>query len=123
MTKRTRRLLVLSALALLVVGGSAFLRLRSLSNSPINVENFNRIQEGMTQAEVEAILGGPPGSYTKRPVVWYASRITSYWVGDKWIISIEWSSELGSDEVWVINKDCFPLPPEPFIEKCRRLLR
>ena len=29
----------------------------------LNVENFSQIQQGMTQAEVEKLLGGPPGNY------------------------------------------------------------
>jgi hypothetical protein len=32
----------------------------------IDHEHYNRIQKGMTQAEVEAILGAPPGVYSRR---------------------------------------------------------
>jgi hypothetical protein len=35
--------------------------------SPVTRAAHERIEEGMTQAEVEAILGGPPGDYRTRP--------------------------------------------------------
>src|SRR5262249_52328135 len=31
----------------------------------INADSFEQIREGMTQAEVEAVLGAPPGDYRK----------------------------------------------------------
>jgi len=31
--------------------------------------HFGRIRLGMSQAEVEALLGGPPGDYTTKPVL------------------------------------------------------
>src|SRR5262245_29182227 len=34
----------------------------------INRAGFDRIKDGMTRAEVEAILGAPPGDYTARKV-------------------------------------------------------
>jgi hypothetical protein len=34
----------------------------------VNRMNFERIKLGMTQAEVEKILGGPPGDYRTQPV-------------------------------------------------------
>lgn len=46
------RLLAASALALLL----------GACGSPINQENFDRIHNGMTQQEVEAILGSPTES-------------------------------------------------------------
>lgn len=35
---------------------------------PIRYQNFDRIQEGMTRAEVETLLGCPPGDHTTGPV-------------------------------------------------------
>lgn len=37
--------------------------------SRVTPENYERIRDGMTRAEVEAILG-PPGNYTTAPVVY-----------------------------------------------------
>jgi hypothetical protein len=34
---------------------------------PVTKGAFERLKEGMTQAEVEKVLGGPPGDYTTRP--------------------------------------------------------
>jgi hypothetical protein len=36
-------------------------------SSQVTRENFERIRTGMSRAEVEAILGGPPGDYTTGP--------------------------------------------------------
>src|SRR5437016_1643695 len=36
---------------------------RAMRGRPIDREHFDRIKPGMTQAEVEAILGGPPGDF------------------------------------------------------------
>jgi hypothetical protein len=38
--------------------------------SKITRESFDRIQKGMSRAEVEAILGGPPGDYRTVCTVW-----------------------------------------------------
>src|SRR5262245_57147713 len=71
----------------------------------INRENFERIEEGMTQGEVEAILGQPPGDYTvfKQVFVEKEADVTPeveiregvfvrprrrHWVSDKGLISI-----------------------------------
>jgi hypothetical protein len=39
-------------------------------NKPINIETYRQIENGMSQAEAEALLGGPPG--------WYMSRDRDY---------------------------------------------
>jgi hypothetical protein len=36
--------------------------------SKVNRANYERIELGMSRAEVEAIFGGPPGDYRTRPV-------------------------------------------------------
>jgi hypothetical protein len=63
---RGRKLLVaVAVLAVLVAAGASVLWPRP---DRITRENFNRIREGMTWAEVEAILG-PPGEYRTKPLV------------------------------------------------------
>ena len=73
MTKR-RRMLVLVGVAA-VVGVTAFAGWRFLSYPPcFNRADYERIREGMTEAEVEAVLGVPPGNYctdyTSRHTLW-----------------------------------------------------
>jgi hypothetical protein len=57
MTKRKHRLLLLSLPALVALTVGAWLL---WPRSAITRENAEKIQSGMTPAEVEAILGGPP---------------------------------------------------------------
>ena len=62
MTKRWLLLLVF-----LAITASAILWVRAARHQPrISIDSYNQIQEGMSQAEVEAILGGPPGDYSSR---------------------------------------------------------
>jgi hypothetical protein len=58
-------LLALLAVALLLLG--AMLPLVLPRHCPVNRVACERIKEGMTQEEVHAILGGPPGDYRTRP--------------------------------------------------------
>jgi hypothetical protein len=46
----------------------AFLYARILFGPHLKIENVDEIRDGMTQAEVEALLGGPPGYYRHPPV-------------------------------------------------------
>ena len=50
----------------LVLAGGLFALLGPL-HCPVNRAAFGRIKEGMTPAEVQATLGGPPGDYRTRP--------------------------------------------------------
>jgi hypothetical protein len=59
---RRRWIAVLAALA--VVGLFLFLRQRPRFSE----EQFEQLREGMTEAEVVAVLGSPPGDY--RPAIW-----------------------------------------------------
>jgi hypothetical protein len=58
-------LVVLAGLAVVVAAGAIVFVLWPEPPSRITRENFERIRPGMTQAEVEAILG-PPGDYRTR---------------------------------------------------------
>ena len=62
----TRRRIVIVGLALVLLAAAYFvLTWRPGAAAPRNlkVENFSRVEYGMTQAEVEELLGGPPGNY------------------------------------------------------------
>ena len=55
------------AWAILVVLGRFFVGIPAWRHftapPPLNVAGFDRIKIGMTMAEVESLLGGPPGDY------------------------------------------------------------
>lgn len=62
-----RRWLVWSAVTALLAVVGLYL---GLPRSPrFTDEQFDRIQVGMTRAEVEAVLGCPPGCYAQEPVL------------------------------------------------------
>ena len=58
--QRRKLLVVLAGLAVVVAAGAFVLWPRP---DRITRENYERIRVGMSSAEVEAILGGPPGDY------------------------------------------------------------
>ena len=60
----SRRILCLSSVSLIAVVIGAWLL---VPRSRINLENFKRIKEGMSQTEIEALFGGPSGDYTNWP--------------------------------------------------------
>jgi hypothetical protein len=54
---------------------------------PVTRAALDRVKEGMSRAEVEAILGGPPGDLRTRPVEVYhgtfGDRPWEFWRGDE----------------------------------------
>jgi hypothetical protein len=64
--KRRRFWLLAGALLLVAVVGSTRLQ-APLFLTRLKTENFEQIQPGMAQEEVEALLGGPPGYYRHSP--------------------------------------------------------
>jgi hypothetical protein len=65
MLKRKRLLLILGSLAAVLLAGYGTLRLTAPRHH-ITEETFQAIQEGMTEKEVETILGAKAGVYTSR---------------------------------------------------------
>jgi hypothetical protein len=63
--KRKTLLLILGSLAAVLLAGYGTLRLTAPRHR-ITDENFAAIQKGMTEAEVEAILGVPAGVYSSK---------------------------------------------------------
>ena len=119
---RKDRLIWLAAAALLGLGVCAILVTVQFPRSGITRENFDRILDGMTEAEVEAILGGPSGRYTDRPmvVVMEGTMFRRWWIGNEGIVTIE----LTFDEPQrVAHKRFDPIPPETLAERCRRWCR
>jgi hypothetical protein len=66
--RRRTLLVVLAALAVMIAAGAVVLWLQS-EQARVTQANFERIRDGMTRAEVAAILG-PPGDFrTKESIV------------------------------------------------------
>ncbi len=62
-----KKLVVAGAAVILVVAGALLALLRPLHHRvPPGAFTRIRVEGGMTRAEVEAILGGPPGDYRSR---------------------------------------------------------
>jgi hypothetical protein len=94
---RRRKLLVaLAGLAVMVAAGAVVGWPRA---NRVTWENYDRIREGMTRAEVEAILG-PPGDYRTGPTIAlngsviapYGSRHQGDWVGNEGFIGVVFDS-------------------------------
>jgi hypothetical protein len=94
-----RKLLIgLLASALLLFG--AVLPLVLPWHCPVNRAACERIEEGMTQEEVYAILGGPPGNYRTQPPapppsfaeVYFGGprRLTEVWEGDTGAVTVDY---------------------------------
>jgi hypothetical protein len=62
-----RKYLLAGLAVALLLGGALFALLRPW-HCPVTHSTFAWIKEDMTRAEVETILGGPPGDYRTRPV-------------------------------------------------------
>ena len=95
----------------------------------ITRRNYERIREGMTFAEVEAILG-PEGYQTKRLVIvgMEGTMFRRWWIGDEAVITIEFGPKddaptLPPFEKWQVGgKHYGELEPEPFLDRLRHLL-
>ena len=111
--------LLIPLLALALVGGS-FLVPVPLRPSKVTRENFDRVQDGMTADEVEAILG-PDGHYHSGHYTVPESGMVfrRYWLGDEGFIIIEMSS--GGPDVkgpWGVgSKRFFPVPRQTYGER------
>jgi hypothetical protein len=108
------RLLFLAG-TLLFLPSAAWLWLASPSSPTPGVSraNFDQIRIGMTEQEVEALMGHPPRfNPRKGGEVW--------WIGDEGTIFVELSAGDGPGLV-VASKE-FRRNPDRFIEKLRRLL-
>jgi hypothetical protein len=79
---RRKRLLLLAgvapALAVLAVG----VLTRHALRGRVTLATRTLIRPGMSQAEVEAVLGGPPGDYATRPLVYTRNELEIE--GDIW---------------------------------------
>ena len=119
---RERRLLWLAAATLLGLGVGTILLSAQRLRSGITRKNFDRIQEGMTEEEVEEILSDPPGIYTDRPIIvpMSGTMFRLWWIGDEGVLTIELTLDQPRR---VSHKEFDSIPPESFAERCRRRYR
>jgi hypothetical protein len=131
-----RWLLLIAGLILAPIGAAVYWWVQPMD--PINAATFNRIQVGMTQQEVENILGGPggeiqeeiqghfvPGQWTGSPTVWYGRQnaiiIRFQSQGDAHVVG---SKELFNPGVWDRLKAWwggYELDPFPVGGRAKRL--
>jgi hypothetical protein len=131
MRKRTK-VALLVAVGAAALAGFAYLLLRPAS--PINPRAYRRIQEGMTQSEVEAILGLAPGDYRSRAAredesSWWTQEMRGaylrthpprsmydeapsdwrnrFWLGDEYEISV-WLDGDGRVRLWSLEAKSRP---------------
>jgi hypothetical protein len=98
-------LIALTAFVLVLVPVGMLLPVLFPSASKVTSENAKRIKEGMTRAEVEEILGGPPGDYRNGPTRASRDRLVlpgpnpldlivwEVWWGDEAVIAIRFDAE------------------------------
>jgi len=92
MTRRRRLSLFGLPVALVALGVAGWLL---LPRTAITRENAAKIQEGMTLAEVEAILGGPARDDTTGPTTGNAPWGTAQIIGHipRWVSTKDWDSD------------------------------
>src|SRR4051812_38837246 len=107
------RLGILAAVALLLLLAGALVPVAFPRPSPVSKAACARIEEGMSLAEVEAILGGPPGDYATRPILPWPSALpddspqVGEWQGDEVVV------QLGFHAGGVRSKDLTDVEPDP----------
>ncbi len=93
---RRRQVLIVAGVALVVFAVASAVpyhaRCQRLARSrSIDREHYDRIQLGMSRAEVEAVLGGPPGDFATEDVSYgvtdsdlaiFTAGPYEYWAGD-----------------------------------------
>jgi hypothetical protein len=127
MGKRYRRSLVVFAILSAGLVLVFLLRPTAGPRSGINRENFDRVNEGMTETEVETIFGCPPGNYSRRPVIVFIEGVMlrRWWVSDDAVITIELSPDDDNDfgKPWrVCRKNYQIVTPESLTERFWRRL-
>jgi hypothetical protein len=124
---RNKRLLwCLGAGVLLLLAGFALFVVVRVLPDRVTPENYYRIAEGMTQGEVEAILGRP----ADRDNIWEAVSHGKYsiWEGEEWLIGVRfddhgvvsWRKDHDNPDEF---RSMYRLrPPPTFWQKLRRSL-
>jgi hypothetical protein len=124
----TRKQVAVTSGLILVIGGVVtFVYLWTIPHHVLDFDTYRKIRAGMDAAEVERVIGFPPGNYseTKLPRGWEAQRITLHrdehvmgWATDKGLIRVLFDR---TGRVIHVTFD-YNLPPESLIERVRNWL-
>src|SRR5689334_11185034 len=124
MPLKKRSLLLLAMSAITVVCG--WLALSNAMAPSINRQAFERIQLGMSEEEVEHILGGPPGRYTNRRIYipMEGTTFQRWWIGSQAvvIVSFDFGNEKDATRR-VAGKSYESVPAETLDEMLRRIMQ
>jgi hypothetical protein len=73
-----RRMKIVGLVVALTIVAYILLPITSKPPARLHVENFSRIANGMSQTEVEELLGGPPGNYGRHARGGYMMTMEGY---------------------------------------------
>ncbi len=117
-----------SAILIALAAGCSLFLITKVRRPHITEEACERVEVGMTRAEVEHLLGGPPGCYTNRLIALCGTgssdgTITCEWIGSEGMIVIHFAADPSeSDGIGrVVRRRWDPFPPETFVERIRSL--
>ena len=115
----TRRWLVRVGVAVcLAVAAGVGARLTAPRPCPVSLANCEHIRDGMTLAEVEEVLGGPPGTYgsgmvlVAGPGVMSLSDRYEHWWTDEGLLLVRFDQQGRSSGFTFCGGVLFP-PPSP----------
>ena len=129
-----KRRLLLWTWALVMLGACGVTLWLNVPRPGVTRSNYERIREGMTLADVGAILGGPPGNYQEGRGTFLLFSAngpegSSPWLRDDVAHLIWWGPDVTillavSPDGRVLAKHCSPyMPSQPsFWDRLRRLL-
>lgn len=114
---------LVGVLTVALVLGSILFTLARPKACSVNRAAFERLEEGMSQGEVHAILGGPPGDYRTGPSgpryphrVWGDPPIAGHiemWFGDDGVAAVAYQeTHTGFGDAMIVHFE-EALPPRP----------
>ncbi len=126
MSRRKRVLLWLAVLVALAGVGLVGLRCATAPKHRLTAESAAQVRRGMTQAEVEAILGAPPGDHTGgRAFLWHHpmsghGQIPVTWISAEVVVTAYFDDRSGL--VAHCNTQPTILAQRPLFDRLRRWL-